>query len=337
MGEMVIIPPHTESLQWDIDVPLLTNRYMLAALAKAMLGAGGIVTALVGLLLGLQGAWHSIAHIALLLLAISIGLFVLGVAAMAFPFRNRLASRFTIDKHGVHLTVTDGTVRGTNRLAFWMGLALGSGAAAGSGLLAATHESQALRWSGSFRTIPEPATRSIAFCNGWRTLLRVYCLPDNFSLAVDLVNREMAAHGTASRVAKRSPVVSYVARTLLVTVTCLPILAIAEIYSFSLLPPFVLLCFGVAMVWFVRPLAWVVLGMVGVIALLVVSGALEERTGYFNHAHYLRYQMLSGDSWALTALAAAGAATLVWLSVATLRGHIQPALAQDLMDGGNDA
>ena len=192
-------------------------------------------------------------------------------------------------------------------------------------------------WSGSFRTIPEPATRSIAFCNGWRTLLRVYCLPDNFSLAVDLVNREMAAHGTASRVAKRSPVVSYVARTLLVTVTCLPILAIAEIYSFSLLPPFVLLCFGVAMVWFVRPLAWVVLGMVGVIALLVVSGALEERTGYFNHAHYLRYQMLSGDSWALTALAAAGAATLVWLSVATLRGHIQPALAQDLMDGGNDA
>jgi len=51
----------------------------------------------------------------------------------------------------------------------------------------------------------------------------------------------------------------------------------------------------------------------------------------------LRYQMLSGDSWALTALAAAGAATLVWLSVATLRGHIQPALAQDLMDGGNDA
>lgn len=104
-----------------------------------------------------------------------------------------------------------------------------------------------------------------------------------------------------------------------------------------MLPPFILLCFGVAMVWFLRPLAWVVLAMVGLIGVLVLSGSLEERASYFSSSHYLRYQMLSGDSWALVFLAALGAAVICWLAVATLRGRIMPAFEQDLRDGGEDA
>ena len=185
----------------DIDVPLLTNRYMVTALAKAMLGAGGLVLAMVGLLLGFQGAWHAIPGVTALLLGISVGLFALGLVVMAFPFKNRLVSHFAVDADGVHLVVTDRTARGGNRLAFWMGLALGSGATAGSGLLAATQEKQSLRWGGAFRAIAEPATRSIAFRNGWRTLLRVYCRPENFSMVVDRVNREMGrtCHDRAHR------------------------------------------------------------------------------------------------------------------------------------------
>ena len=337
MEEVVITPPRTELLQWDIDVPMLTNRHILAGLAKAMLGAGVLVVALVSLLLGVQGDWDAIPGVTALLLAISIGLFAFGLLVMIFPFKNRLASRFTIDAEGVHLAVTDGTARVGNRLAFWMGLALGSGAAAGSGLLAATQESQALRWSGAFRAVVEPATRSIAFCNGWRTLLRVYCLPDNFDLAVAWVNREMAAHATVSRVGKHSPLGAYLARTLLVLVACLPILGLGELFNFSLLPPFILLCFGVAMVWFLRPLAWVVMLMLAVIGVLVLAGSLEERASYFSDAHYLRYEMLSGDSWALVALAATGATVLLWLAIATLRQRIRPALEQDFVDGGDDA
>lgn len=333
----MVHPPCKEPLQWDIDVPLLSNRHMLSALAKAMLGAGGIVVALVSLLLGFQGAWDVIPGVAVLLLGISLGLFALGLVVMAFPFRNRLASRFTIDTEGVHLVVTDRTARAGNRMAFWMGLALGSGATAGSGLLAATQETQSLRWGGAFRAVVEPATRSIAFRNGWRTLLRVYCRPDNFSEAVDRVQREMAAHATVERASQRSPLGAYLARTLLVAVACLPILAVSDVFDFSLLPPFILLCFGVAMVWFLRPLAWVVLVMVAVIGLLVVSGSLEGRVSSVSQSHYLRYQMLSGDSWALIVLAAVGAATLLWLAVATLRGRIRPALEQDMIDGGDDA
>ena len=127
------------------------------------------------------------------------------------------------------------------------------------------------------------------------------------------------------------------ARTLLVVIACLPIFALGELFNFSLLPPFILLCFGVAMVWFLRPLAWVVMLMLAVIGVLVLAGSLEERASYFSDAHYLRYEMLSGDSWALVALAATGATVLLWLAIATLRQRIRPALEQDFVDGGDDA
>jgi hypothetical protein len=335
-GDIAINMPRPDVLQWDLNVPMLTNRYMLAALAKIMLGSGGIVAALVSLLFGFQGEWQLIPGIAALLFCISLGLFVMGLVVMIFPFKNRLASRFTIDPDGVHLAVTDSTARTGNRLAFLMGLVLGSGSTAGSGLLAMTQESQILRWGGAFRAVAEPATCSIAFRNGWRTLLRVYCLPDNFNLVVDRVNREMALHGTASRVSRRSPLGAYLVRTVLVIVACLPILAVSELFDFSLLLPFVLLCFGVAMVWFLRPLAWVVLVMLAVISLLVLAGLWEDRTSYIDSSHYLRYQVLSGDSWALIVLAALGAATLIWLAVATLKARIRPAFEQDLIDGGGD-
>ena len=46
-----------------------------------------------------------------------------------------------------------------------------------------------------------------------------------------------------------------------------------------------------------------------------------------------RFERLSGDDWALTALAALGLIYLVWLAVQTLRARTLPALEGDLLDG----
>jgi len=238
----------SDSLAWDIDIPLLTNRHMLAALAKAMLGAGALVAALVGLLLAVQGQWQAMAAVALWLMTISAGLFLLGLLVMAALFRNRLSSRFAIDDQGVHWTVTDATARRGSRWAFLAGLALGSSAVAGSGLLAASQQRQSLRWAGAFRATAEPTTHSIAFRNGWRTLLRVYCRSDNYAAALERVQREMAAHATAAREPQRSPLGAYLARSLAVVLASLPLLAVGDLLDTGLLLPFVLLCFGLAMV-----------------------------------------------------------------------------------------
>lgn len=328
--------PRTETLQWDINVPLLTNRHMLIALTKAMFGATALVVALVALLLGIQGDWEVIPRIAALLLLIGSGLFLFGLVFMAFPFRNRISTRFLIDSDGVHASVTDNAVKLVGRLGFWVGLVLGSATAAGSGILARTQQNQALRWRGSFRAAVEPATCSIALCNGWRTLLRVYCLPDNFDSAVAMIDRHMELHGTTRRADTSSPVRNYVLRTLLMVLVSLPLFFLGDIFDFGLLLPLLVLCFGIAMIWFVRQLAWGVLALLGYVFIRSILGAFAERHSYLGKVPYLRYETLSGDAWALIALATLSVAAIAWLAIATLCERIMPALTQDMIDGGDD-
>lgn len=309
------------ALDWEYDVPLFTNRHFLGAFAKAMFGGGLLIVALVSFGLGVQGDWEVIPRLAGLLLSISAALFLLGLLLMAFPFRNRLRTRFTVDGEGVRLRVVDGVARAGSRASFVAGLVLGKGAAAGAGLLAATQEDQLLRWSGAFVAVPDPATRTIAFRNGWMTLMRVYCTPQGFGPALAAVERHMAGHGTAGRRARRSPLGGYLLRTALVVVAMVPVFAAREAHRTGLLAPWILLCFALALVWLIRPLAWVVLLLEAVLVALAVP----------------RAGRLSGDDWLVTTLALGGLAFVAWLAIASLRGRVKPALEANWGDAGESS
>ncbi len=321
------------SMEWEFEVPLLANRHTIDGLARAILGGAFLVALLVGLLLGVQGEWKLVPRVAVLLLGIGAALFLAGLAVAALLFRGKLRTRYVVDGEGIHMSVVDPVARAGNRGAFWVGLVLGSGAAAGSGLLAMEGERRILRWAGAFRAVPERSTSSIALQNGWRTLLRVYCLPKDFDRAWDAVRGHMARSGTAAR-CPRSPLPAYLGRTILVIAATIPILAVQGDLGIGLLAPFLLLCFGVATVWFVRPLAWVVLALLAVVAARGAIGALAVRISSLGRGDYRRFETLSGDSWALLMLAIAGMAVLAGIATATLRRRIVPALAADDADAG---
>lgn len=322
------------ALEWTLDVRLLTNRHMLAAFAKVVFGSIALCIALVGGLLAAHGEWRAAAGIAELFAATGAGMAVLFVLVILWPFRNRMRMRFRIDDEGVRIDLGDRIARVGNRASFWAGVALGSGMAAGAGLLARTQESQTFAWSGAFRPVVEPATRSIALRNGWRTLARIWCTPEGFDVAVARVAREVERHGTAARCAKRTPLPRYLARTALVIVACVPVFAAASEARVESLWPLLLLCFALATVWFVRPLAWVVLFAQAAICALIAADAVSTRRAFFGGTPRPRYELFSGDDWALLALALAGMAVLAWIAVQTLRGRLVPVLAADLSDAG---
>lgn len=327
-------PSSNEALQWDIDIPLATNPVMWGGLVKATLGAAVGVAALVGLLLAVQGDWPLVLPMAGLLLACGAGLLLLAGLVMVLVFGNRLGARFVVDAKGVRYAQRDRRAHATNRAALVLGLLLGRPAAAGSGLLATLDEQQTLRWQGAFRAVAHPARHTIALRNRWRTLLWVYCTPDNFEGVRALLGRHMALNGTAERAAGLSPMRGQLARTALVVLACLPLFLLAPVYGHGLLPPLLLMCFALATVWLLRPLAWVVLCGVVLLAGRMLMGAFEPRASQLRAGvTYWRHQLLSGDDWALTALAALGLVYLVWLAVQTLRARTLPALEGDLLDG----
>lgn len=323
-------------LEWELGVPVLTNRYLLGAMLKAIMGGAVGCTVLVGIPLAVQGEWDAIPPL-LAMFALTF-VVVLGLALLVsgLIFRNRIQTRFRIDATGIEMTQTDRTARAGNRAALIAGLVLGKPGAAGTGMLAISQEQQRLDWDGAFAARYEPATASISFRNGWRTLLRVYCLPENYAAVAAMIEAAMARHATAARVPARSPLGRYLLRTVVVIACSLPLLGMAEEYDLSGFTPFLMLCFALAMVWLVRPLALVVLGVLAWMGLELAASLTEQRESMFGGAPYLRYEVLSGDDWALLTLCGICTAVLGWLAVQTWRGRIVPALTQDWADAGDD-
>ncbi|WP_395700022.1 hypothetical protein [Aquabacterium sp.] len=325
--------PADTPLAWDIDIPLVTNGALLRSILGVSFGAAGLVGALVAWMLLVQGAWDLVPRLLLLAAAGGLGLFLLALGVMLLMLGNRFRARFVIDAEGVHAATRDRAAQAGNRGALLLGLMLGRPAAAGSGLLAMRQESQTLKWSGAFRAEVDATGRSIVLRNRWRTLLRVYCTPQNFEAVQRRVAECMAAHGTAARAAGPSPMAGYLVRTALVVLACLPLFLLAPVYGHGLFLPLLLMCFAIATVWFVRYLAWVVLGSALVLAVNMLGTALAWRgASIFSGVRYRRYETLSGDDWALTVLAALGLAWLAWQAVQTLRRRLVPALESDMLD-----
>lgn len=235
-----------DALVWEFDVPLLSNRYMLGGFATAIFGGAAMCAALVGMMLALQGAWQAAWGVVLLFLGISSALFAVGLVIMLLFFRNRIRTRFSVDGEGVRSQTLDRAARFSSRASTAAGALLGSGATAGAGMLAWVQETQVVRWRGAFRAVPEPGTHSIAFRNGWRTLLRIYCPPETFEETVARVRHHMDRHGTAGRCAGAWPLRGPLARTALVIAAIPPIVAACDVYGVDLFLPIFVLCFGVA-------------------------------------------------------------------------------------------
>lgn len=324
-----------QALDWQTGIPLFT-RYMLWTLAKAMFATWLIGAGLVSFLLAMQGEWEGIPPIFLILGAVVCGLFLLSLMIMAVVFRNRIETRFIINETGVEMINADKTASTANRAAVVIGGLAGSPGTAGSGLIAASQEHQSLRWDGSFRAVFERATHTISFRNNWRTLMRVYCLPENYAAAAALVERNMARAGTAVRKSSHAPLSRYLVRTLLVIIAVVPVMGVCDMFDVDLFMPFLVLCFALATVWTVPLLSLVVLGGLAVIAVQILLAASEERQSFFSNAVYRRYELVDGDEWVLIGLAAAGALYLGLLAWRTLRGHTVPMLLADWQDAGED-
>ena len=323
------------AITWDIDIPLVTNPRMLGAMLKVTLGSAGLVAALVSLMLVAQGAWDVIPSLLGLFAAVGVGFFVLSLMIMLVVFGNRFRTRFVVDGDSARYYTRDRMAKTGNRAALVLGLLLGRPGAAGTGLLAMSQEQQALQWGGAFRAEVDAARCTIALRNRWRTLMMVYCTPQNFEAVRALVVARMAAYHTADRAADgQSPVGAYLGRTVLAVLACVPLFLLAPVYGHGLFLPLLLMCFAIATVWFVRHLAWVVLGSAAVLVVTMLSGALASRgPSSFSGASYRRYETLPGDDWALTGLAALGLAYLVWQALRTLRRRVVPALESDMLDG----
>jgi hypothetical protein len=165
-----------ERLEWETVIPLLTNPFLWADLAKALsvpivLFGGLIVIILAG---DSDPDWGAAAGLMVIGATVILALFVIVELAV---FRNRFAARFSLDHRGVSYE-SGRTARAARKAGLIAGVLAGSSFLIGGSLLASSTTSLHIRWKEVKKATPFPRLKVITLSNSWRPVLRLYC-PDH--------------------------------------------------------------------------------------------------------------------------------------------------------------
>lgn len=321
---------------WETDLRLF-SREMLLSWTKVMIITLGVMALILGMAMVPSEGWKAILNILPMLATLVAGLWALGLLVMALVFRGRYRVRYTVSDQGIRLETLSTVAKKANRLAIVLGALSGKPGLAGAGLISTTQETQEVKWKGRFHMAQSPSRQTIALKGPWRNLMLVQCTAENYAQVAARITAELDKHRTAGRAPAQSPLPGYLLRSLLVVLTSLPCFILADEYHLDALLPLLMFCFALATVWFIPLFGWVVLGTLGLQAVRLAAALLESRTSMFRPGEtYLRYTVLSGDDWALIALAGAGMAWLAWFSLGAIRGRIPSALTADFGDMEGD-
>jgi len=166
---------------WDFRIPLVTNIYMMADCTKVMAITWVVCSALV-LLIGLivdPGDVKDLLPVVPMFGIVAAAIWVVMVLVMLVFYGNRFYARFEVTSKGAHYGVST-TQRKLNKVIVVLGILAGKPGVAGSGMLAQSQEEQFFAWSDVFRVDLDPRRRVVILRNTWRTLIRLYCTPENY-------------------------------------------------------------------------------------------------------------------------------------------------------------
>ena len=184
----------TQEIVWDFKIPLLTNPFILLDFAKMLVAIFAVMAVLfmiVGICQSVREFFELLCLIPVFAVCIA-GFGVILVFVMLVIYGNRFPCRFTVTRKGVGYEVTK-TQKKLNTLVIILGALGGRPGVAGAGFLARAQESDFFAWMDIHRADLFPRRRVVCIRNSWRTLLRIYCTPENYdavaAIAVDGVKR----------------------------------------------------------------------------------------------------------------------------------------------------
>ncbi len=177
-------PPDSDTLTWQYDIPLITNRYILWDMLRVLALSLFIIAALTGCIgVLLDDPVFIPIEFLLLIGGIVAGLFLFVTLVL---FRNRYRARFVLDSkqavfHGLGWG-DSGWDRAVRRLLKVLAFFAAQGDPTNS---SATN----IRWREVRKVNVNRSTRVISLCDSWHVVLRLYCPPDMFDQALAHVQR----------------------------------------------------------------------------------------------------------------------------------------------------
>ncbi len=185
---------------WEIDMPLLTSRFILYDFGKVFLWTALIMIVLLSVAFALAGEF-SAEEFLMISAMTGLAVFILAllvIFVMAVFFNNRYRASFAINSEGIGYVSRSNRGRWANRAAIAAGVLSGRPGVAGAGLLAASRESMGIEWSEIQRVNEHAADRVFSLRNSWRVVLRLHCTPENYAAVRALLAARLPAGAIVS-------------------------------------------------------------------------------------------------------------------------------------------
>jgi len=323
-------------LQWETDVRLMTHPLMLGNFAKLIVITGLIIAALMSGLLAVTDAADAILPLLAMMGMILAGFAVLYLLVALLFFGNRMRMRFRVDGEAADAVGIDKRAGAANKVAIVAGIVGGKLGVTGAGILAETNKEQRIVWNAVAKVRYYPAWNAVALGNSWRTLVTLYCTPENYAEVAAAVGAALEARPAEAKAARKSPLPKLLLHTLATILAATPLFVLPDLDEAAILPALLTLAFALASLWLIPLFGWVVFGCLGWLAVLEVIEQSSMRTSMFDGSHYSGWSVLSGDDQAGFVLAVLGGAYLVWLSIGLLRGRIRSGFIGDMIEAGGE-
>jgi hypothetical protein len=322
-----------EELSWECDVPLVTNPVVLRQVFVVFLLVPLIACGVLVLPLWREGSLDSLPMLLAMMFAVSGGLMIAGLLGALVLLGNRSRMSFRLTRKGVTAETIDPRVKRIGWITMVLGLLTGKPGAAGAGMLTLSHTRQSTTWRTVQKVRINGRRRMIELSNGWRTIMVLYCTPDNHEGAVRMVNAHVPKHMARQR---SSPVWAALGWTLAAMIAALPAFAMDYPFEVELLPLMLLVCFAAASIWLIPLLAWVTFACSAFVVSNLVWSGLEIRQSMFpDRPPFRAYESASVEDWLQVVVCIAGLAFLMWMSRRLLNGKLQSVLMKDMSEMGD--
>ncbi len=184
--------PHPPELPitWQTRVPMLSSTVILRQFFLVLLIPSGCLLVFLLLLELIDGTLTlaSAGTFALISLAILGGLLLLSIIAIVVIYHNRYDIQFTVDETGIRST-TVGKTKRKNAVINTLLVLSGKPGAAGSGLLAASRQSELVRWENIDHYTAVPNKLEIQLRQGKRVLMLVHCTPETYPRVKEAIEK----------------------------------------------------------------------------------------------------------------------------------------------------
>lgn len=178
-----------ERIEWDIDVSILNNRFIMKELLKVM-GIATFITAGIVLLIMLpsilSGNFYynssNIRDMKYALMLIGILFFFTALFILAY-YGNRYLLSYKMDEKGITTISREDQRRKNSKLNFLIvlaGLLARNPAATGAGFLAASRQDQDMKWKKIRKVVLYPKYNTIALHAGYLEKSIVFCTKENY-------------------------------------------------------------------------------------------------------------------------------------------------------------